>query len=161
MDSRDRGRALGHRKTIWIKRNPKEHIVPWGYIFPIRLQARVPGYSRRPSVTKSRVRLQTPPAATVPPSQIVSISASFSTVKASCINGYRGFHRFFFLENLTSVLTLHFYQKYCHLHPTKVHNKKYLRILFSCRKRKNRVVRNLICTTLNLLSVVFTNLDDL
>lgn len=25
MDSRDRGRALGHRKTIWIKRNPKEH----------------------------------------------------------------------------------------------------------------------------------------
>lgn len=33
MDSRDRGRALGHRKTIWIKRNPKEHHRSLGLLF--------------------------------------------------------------------------------------------------------------------------------
>ena len=30
------------------------------YLLPIRLQARMPGYSQRPSVTKYRVRLQVP-----------------------------------------------------------------------------------------------------
>lgn len=33
MDSRNRGRALGHRKTIWIKCNPKEHYWSLGYLY--------------------------------------------------------------------------------------------------------------------------------
>ena len=33
MDSRNRGRALGYRKAIWIKRNPKEHHRSLGYLY--------------------------------------------------------------------------------------------------------------------------------
>ena len=33
MDSRDCDRALGHRKTIWIKINPKEQFCSLGYIY--------------------------------------------------------------------------------------------------------------------------------
>ena len=33
MDSCDCGRALGHRKIIWIKLNPKEHHRSLGYLY--------------------------------------------------------------------------------------------------------------------------------
>lgn len=33
MDSRNRSHALGHRKTIWIKHNPKEHYRSLGYLY--------------------------------------------------------------------------------------------------------------------------------
>lgn len=40
--------------------SPKKHHCSLGYRLPIRLQARVPGYSQRPSVTKDRLWLQVP-----------------------------------------------------------------------------------------------------
>lgn len=40
--------------------SPKKHHCSLGYRLPIRLQARVLGYSQRPSVTKDRLWLQVP-----------------------------------------------------------------------------------------------------
>ena len=78
MDSRDRGCALGHRKTIWIKRNPKEHPAFLGVSFCLC------GYKRERRVTVTDLRLQNLEcgyntlAATVAPPKIVSISEPFS-----------------------------------------------------------------------------------
>ena len=49
-----------HSKSHETSKPQGASIVPWGTFLPIRLQARVLGYSHRPSVTKSRVRLQLP-----------------------------------------------------------------------------------------------------
>lgn len=42
------------------KMSPRSFVVPWGTFLPIRLQTRALGYNHKPSVTKSRVRLQPP-----------------------------------------------------------------------------------------------------
>lgn len=52
MDSRDRGRALDHRKTIWIKCNPKELHRSLGLHFCLF------GYKRGCRVTATDLRLQ-------------------------------------------------------------------------------------------------------
>ena len=49
-----------HSKSHETSKPQGASIVPWGTFLPIRLQARVLGYSQRPSVTKCRVRLQSP-----------------------------------------------------------------------------------------------------
>ncbi len=45
---------------VTTQSSPKKHHCSLGYRLPIRLQARAPGYSQRPSVTKDRLWLQVP-----------------------------------------------------------------------------------------------------
>lgn len=52
--------TIGSSENYLEKKNPKKHHRSLGYRLPIRLQERVLGFSHRPSVTKSRVRLQLP-----------------------------------------------------------------------------------------------------
>ena len=49
-----------HSKSHETSKPQGASIVPWGTFLPIRLQARVLGYSQRPSVTKDRLWLQVP-----------------------------------------------------------------------------------------------------
>ena len=60
MDSSNRGHALGHRQTIWIKHAPRSILVPWGAFMGVRVQIIVPGFTLRPSGAKSRVRVHLP-----------------------------------------------------------------------------------------------------
>ena len=62
MDSRDRCRAMGHRKVIWIKLNPKEQFSSLGYIYAYavtflsaRLHPKTLGYKILSEVTSPRL----------------------------------------------------------------------------------------------------------
>lgn len=60
MDSHNRGRALGHRKTIWIKRNPTEHHRSLGLLFAYSVTSEGAGLQSKTFGYKDRLWLQDP-----------------------------------------------------------------------------------------------------